>query len=212
MIAITATAARGIEATVEAMSGLCQLAQPGSVAVHLRERELGAAALLELADRLRRVTRQFEQRLLINDRLDVAWMCGADGVHVTEQSVSALQARALFAQRGAPIWLSRAWHRPRVAPEQTGGAAGPEGVDAWVLSPVVEARKGAPAVGISGLAHFVRLARALERPAVVYALGGVRAAAARECLAAGAVGVAAIGAAYEEPEALLSALGALRQA
>ena len=197
------------------MVHVCRLAQPGTVAVQVRERDLSGAALVELADRLRRVTREFEQWLLINDRLDVAWMCEADGVHLTERSVSARHARALFARRGEQIWISRAWHRARAVPDEVEGGPGAgfeASVDAWVLSPVVEARKGAPAVGSTGLGEFVRrLAHSTEPLAAVYALGGVRAAAVQECLAAGAVGVAAIGACYEEPAALLRALGALRQ-
>lgn len=217
LIAITAVSARGLERTLRAMEELCRRAQPGCVAVHLREREMPGVELLQLAERLRRLTRQYDQRLVINDRLDIAWLCRADVVHLTEQSVSARRARELFARRGEQVWISRAWHRAEQLPHEPAeqarvGDPRVAGVNAWVLSPVVEARKGALAVGSTGLARFAaRLRRAAQRPPEVYALGGVHAASVRECLAAGATGVAAIGAAYDEPEALLGALGVLRR-
>ncbi|HET9553535.1 MAG TPA: thiamine phosphate synthase, partial [Anaeromyxobacteraceae bacterium] len=71
-------------------------APPGRVAVHLREKDLGGAALLLLARRLAAVCRGRGQLLLVNDRLDVALAAGADGVHLPSAGVPPAEARRLL--------------------------------------------------------------------------------------------------------------------
>ena len=56
--------------------------QGGIRAVQLRERDMSARELLALAVRLRESTRAAGAALLINDRVDVALACDADGVHL----------------------------------------------------------------------------------------------------------------------------------
>ena len=114
-------------------------------------------------------------------------------------------ARRMF---GAARRISRAWHRLAVEECDRAELAG---VNALLLSPIFAPRKGRPALGAPALAE---LAGALERAgasASVYALGGVTAAEVPACNAAGASGVAAIGAAFAaDPGELLRALGILR--
>jgi thiamine-phosphate pyrophosphorylase len=77
----------------------------------------------------------------------------------------------------------------------------------------MDARKGRPALGLAALGAARRAAAALPKPADLrlYALGGVRAENAAECITAGADGVAVIGAALDgtDPRPLLGALGIL---
>jgi thiamine-phosphate pyrophosphorylase len=70
--------------------------QPGSVAIHLREKDLGGAALLVLARALAAVCRARGQLLLVNDRLDVALAAGAHGVHLPAAGVPVADARRLL--------------------------------------------------------------------------------------------------------------------
>jgi thiamine-phosphate pyrophosphorylase len=49
--------------------------------IHVRERDLPAADLAALVTGLLAITRGSAARLVVNDRLDVAIACGADGVH-----------------------------------------------------------------------------------------------------------------------------------
>ena len=70
-------------------------APPNSVALQLREKDLGARELLELARQLRIVCDRYGARLLVNDRLDVAIAAGADGVHLPSNSFALADARAL---------------------------------------------------------------------------------------------------------------------
>lgn len=167
-------------------------AVPGSVALQLREHELGARARLSLGRRLRELTRRHRQVFSVNDRLDLARLLEADGVHLGDASVGAADARRLMPD----AWLTRAWH--------VAGAI-PEGADALVVSPVFEARHGRPALGLDPIA-------AARTAVPIYALGGVTAEGAASALAAGAAGVAVVGAVLDQddPRGLLDALGILR--
>jgi thiamine-phosphate pyrophosphorylase len=180
-------------------------AAPGSVLVQLRDRQLEARERLVFGLRLRELTRRHEQLLAVNDRLDLALLLEADGVHLPESGVPASVARP-WLERYRPDWLvSTACHDPTWLPHAM--------VDAVLLSPLCAPRKGRPALGLAGLQTAVReRARAGARHRV-YALGGVGADEAGALLSAGAQGVAVIGAVFDArgPERLLAALGILRR-
>lgn len=193
LVAITDLAAHGPDATRRAFAEVCARARPGSVAVQLRDRELSVALRLDWARELCLLCRRHRQWFLVNDRLDLAVLAEAHGVHLGEDSVSGADAAALL--RAEPSWVFRAWHRLDEAPDPA--------AHALLVSPIVAARKGASPLGFEGLAHAVRRAggRAL------YALGGLEPEHARAVSAAGARGIAAIGAVYQRPAELVAALG-----
>jgi thiamine-phosphate pyrophosphorylase len=154
---------------------------PGTVAVHLREKDLTGAALLALARSLVPVCRAKGQRLLVNDRLDVALAAGADGVHLPSAGVPPAEARRLL---GPAALVGVSCHGlADVRRARDGGAS------FATFGPVHETPSkrayGAP-VGLAAL----REAAALGLPLV--ALGGVDPSNAPEAFAAGARGVAAI--------------------
>lgn len=165
------------------------------VAVQLRDPDLPPRALLALGRRLREATAAMGAALLVNDRLDLALLLGADGVHLGRRSVALADARALL---GEAAFVSVACHD--LADVDRAAAAG---ADAVVLSPIFATPDKGPPLGPGAL----RAARARldqrPRPAALLALGGVDAGSAPACLAAGADGVAAIRA---DPAAVLAAL------
>jgi thiamine-phosphate pyrophosphorylase len=173
-------------------------ARPASVVVQLREPALSARERVALGRALMQAVRAAEQALIVNDRLDIALVLGADGVHLREGSVSALDARGLL---GETAWITAARHG------LDGGVGA--GIDALVVSPVVEARKGREPHGLSAFAAFARGLADAGIGVPLYALGGVTAQTAAGCLDAGATGVAVVGAVLRtsEPRALLDALG-----
>jgi len=141
--------------------------------------------------RLRELTRRLGQWLLVNDRLDLARLLDADGVHLGEASVRQEDARALLGDR---VGLFRALHEVSALPQVPVATAG------VLLSPVLAPRKGRQALGLEGLGAAARLARqslGAEAPRL-YALGGVGPEHLGACVAAGAWGVAAIGSAWAE--------------
>jgi len=162
---------------------------PGRVAVQLREKDLGARELLELAQALRAVTAAGAARngvpaarLFINDRIDVALACGADGVHLPANSLPLAELRS----RARPLALAASAHDANQV-----AAARAAGADFVVFGPVFDTpakRRFGPPRGLAALAQAARAAGAVP----VLAIGGVTVENGPLCLAAGARGVACI--------------------
>jgi thiamine-phosphate pyrophosphorylase len=206
LIAITDLSVAPERELLRRLTRLSRLAAPGSVALLLRDHAASGLQRLRLGEALRDAASGEQQQLWVADRLDLALLLGADVLHLGEASVSARVARTVVGSaddRG----ISRAWHEPALSNEHELA-----GVDALLLSPLLAPRKGRPALGLGSLGAFGEQLRARHTASPqVYALGGVTADNAASCLAAGATGVAAIGAALaEDPAPLLSALGILR--
>ncbi|HXI10466.1 MAG TPA: thiamine phosphate synthase [Thermodesulfobacteriota bacterium] len=159
--------------------------------VQLREKALGGRRLLELALKMHEVTAGFGARLLINDRIDVTLLSGADGVHLGQSSVSASEARGIL---GAGKLIGVSTHSLTEA-----RAAEADGADFVTFGPVYPTPSKAcygPPVGIQALKEVSSSVRV-----PVYAIGGVKKENLREVIAAGAFGAAVISAvlAGEDP-------------
>lgn len=198
LIAITDAARFGIDATIEAAAHVCRNARPQSVVVQLREAELPDGPLLAFGTTLRDVCRGYGQDLCINHHFDLALTLGCWRVHRKPSSLGADTMRRQLERRFECYWLTQGWH-PKDEPV-------PSGLDAVLVSPVIAARKGRPALGFTGLEHAV----ARVAPLPVFALGGVDAWSARQVTSTAVAGVAVQAAWYTEPDALLEALGIRR--
>lgn len=154
----------------------------GVDAVQLREKDLPARVLQQLAHELLRLCRRHGARLLINDRIDVALAVDADGVHLPATSFRVAEARALL---GTDRLIGVSTHDPDEV-----AAAAREGADYAVFGPVFETPSKAafgPPQGVD------RLRRAVAAAAIpVLAIGGITPARVREVRDSGAAGVAAI--------------------
>ena len=162
---------------------------PGVAAIHLREKDLGGRELLALARALAAVCRARRQRLLVNDRVDVALAAGADGVHLPAAGVPPEDARRLVGV-GALVGVS-CHSAADVARARAGGAS------FAFLSPIFDTpskRPYGPPLGVEAL----RAAAGAGLPLI--ALGGVTPDRVPALRAAGAAGVAAIRAWLEEPD------------
>lgn len=65
----------------------------GATCVQLREKELEEAAFLEEAFALKKLCGKYGVPLIINDNVDIALKCGADGVHVGQSDTAAGNVR-----------------------------------------------------------------------------------------------------------------------
>lgn len=161
----------------EALGGL----EAGQVAVHLREKALSGAALLALGRELVELCHARGQLLLVNERVDVALACGADGVHLPVTAVGPAAARRLL---GPAARIGVSCHS---AAEVERARAG--GADYATFGPVwatpSKAGYGAP-VGLDRLRQASRLGLPLV------ALGGVEPALAGQAIEAGAAAVAVL--------------------
>lgn len=166
----------------------------GARTVVLREKDLSRRAREDLAQRLARLLAPAGGTLLVaGPDVALARAVGASGIH--------LSATDPCPDDTSDLVVGRSCHdRDEVQ------AAAAEGADYATISPVAatSSKPGyGPALGLAGLA---KLTSATELPLV--ALGGVTEASAGDCLAAGAVGVAVMGAvmASDHPAQVVSRL------
>ena len=151
--------------------------------VQIREKSLHARVLYELVARAAEITRGSKTRLLVNDRSDIARAAGADGVHLTTQSLPVEVVRSIF---GVDFLIGVSTHS---LDEARGARAG--GADFVVFGPVFETESKRAFGEPQGLSKLAEVTRALGEFPVV-AIGGITLGNVDECLEAGARGIAAI--------------------
>ena len=144
--------------------------------------------LYEAAQLARQITREHGAAFIVNDRLDLALACDADGVHLGQDDLPLATARALVQHLGRPFWIGVSTHDlDQVAAACAGGA------DYLGYGPVYATSTKAnpdPVQGVVGLAAAVR--RAGEVPVV--AIGGIGVDQVCEVYATGAAAICAISA------------------
>ena len=158
-------------------------APPGAIAVQLREKDLTGRELLALAHELRRICTAHRALLFVNDRIDIAIACDADGVHLPANSFSVRDARELL---GKTKLIGCSTHT--IAEVEAANRAGANFV---VFGPVfdpISKRAYGPAAGVDGLREACEVS---DIP--VYALGGITADRIAELEDCEIAGVAAIG-------------------
>ena len=161
----------------------------GVGAVQVRNKSLPAADLLAAARRAGPICRAAGVLLLINDRVDVALACGADGVHLAARSLPPADARRIF---GGLVGVSV----HDLAGAVAAAAAGADYVTFGHVYPT-SSKPGLPPQGLRALAAVVE---AVDVP--VLAIGGIGPGNAAEVLATGCAGIAVISSilAAENPE------------
>ena len=84
---------------------LAESARPLTLALLLRDHSASGCERLSLGRELARIARNCGQLLWVADRVDLALLLEADGLHLGDASVDAGSARKLW---GSERWLSRA--------------------------------------------------------------------------------------------------------
>lgn len=179
----TLCGARGVLAVVEAA------VRGGTRVVQLREKTLATRAFVERARALKALLSPLGVPLIINDRLDVALACGADGVHVGQDDLSPEDVRR---------WLPHALVGLSIERIDQLAEAERLPVDYYGASPVfTTATKAdtAPALGLEGLRALRERSR---RPLV--AIGGIDEHNAAQVMAAGADALAVVSALCTAPD------------
>jgi thiamine-phosphate pyrophosphorylase len=168
----------------------------GAGVVQLREKNCSTREFVALARSLKARLAPFGTPLIINDRVDVALACGADGVHLGQSDMEYADARRILGP-GAIIGVSIE------RPEQSAPGADYLGVGPIFATPTKP--DAAPPWGLEALAAYRRTTRQ-----ILIAIGGIHAGNARQVIDAGADGVAVVSAicAAADPEAAARALRA----
>ena len=167
-----------------------ELLDAGVTAIQLREKDLDDTELLQLAQPIAELCRNYEAKLFINTSTRVAREVGAAGVHLpaNAENVGGVcnpdpVGGVCNPDADENLYVGCSVHSLDAAQRREA-----EGADFVTYSPIypTASKPGyGPVVGIEGLAKIVKNVRL-----PVFALGGITPARVAECLAAGAFGVA----------------------
>lgn len=157
----------------------------GAGTIQLREKNLSGVEMIRLADELREALEGTGCAFTVNDRVDIAMACGADGVHLGQEDFPLPRARTMAGDKlfygvtaGKSEWASR---------------AAAEDADYIGVGPVYATGSKADArtpIGPEGFRRIIEHAPGL--PAV--AIGGIGIENVEPVIEAGASGIAVIGA------------------
>ncbi|MDG1843255.1 MAG: thiamine phosphate synthase [Nitrospinaceae bacterium] len=153
----------------------------GVRALQLREKNLTDCELIELGNQLRILTSNYNAKLIMNSRADIAKIIDADGVHLTENSAHANEIKSTFPD----LIVGVSTHSLEAAQ-----IAEAQGADYITFSPIYATPSKANYGPPQGLGLLRQVSQEVNLP--VLALGGITLHRVSECLEQGAFGVALI--------------------
>jgi thiamine-phosphate pyrophosphorylase len=173
--------------TTMSLPAAVRLALQGGVqAIQVREKDLPVREILAIAQELRRITRESNAKLFINDRVDVAVAVEADGVHLGHQSMPSEAVRKIV---GKKMLIGVSTHSLAEAVK-----AEEAGADFITLGPIFvtpsKMQYGEP-LGVESIGIVKKHIRI-----PVFGLGGIRNAKIVQVMQAGADGIAMISAIF----------------
>ena len=161
---------------------LRQAIQAGVDWIQLREKATPTRELVQVAGKVLSIQRGARQKVILNDRLDVALACGFDGIHLGGTSFPVGNVRKMVP---SGFIVGASVHHLNEALE-----AERDGADYVIFGPIFttpsKLQYGLP----QGIQKLRAVASALSVP--VLAIGGITLSNYQECLEAGAAGIAAI--------------------
>ncbi len=160
----------------------------GADIVQLRSKTLSDRELIALARKIRLMANRRRKLFFINDRVDLAIIAGADGVHLGQEDLPVEEARKLSRKAGAKLFIGKSTHSLEQA--QT---AAREKVDYIGVGPVFQTptKPGRTPVGLE---LVKKVSQKVKIPFVV--IGGIDEANIDRVLAAGATRIAVVRAVF----------------
>jgi thiamine-phosphate pyrophosphorylase len=171
-----------LELVAEAVKG-------GATIIQLRGKNWISRDLLDLGLKAVRLLRPEKVPVIINDRVDIALACEADGVHLGQDDMPIFHARKLLGKNRI-IGLSAATVEEAEAAEKSGA----DYIGAGPVFSTLSKRNLGPLLGLDGL-RAIR--RKVQIP--VLAIGGISMGNAFDVVSAGADGLAVISAITAAP-------------
>jgi thiamine-phosphate pyrophosphorylase len=170
----------------------------GVTAVQVRDPLAPARDLVDLARALRERLAPTGVPVIVNDRAEVAAAVGADGVHIGQEDLPPMQARAIV---GAEAYVGLSVHAERHVDALR--YLPPGTVDYLGVGPVFAQRTkrdAAPPVGLDALAAIVARAGAVDASVQCVAIGGIDVGNATAVRATGVHGIAVVSAICGQPD------------
>lgn len=153
----------------------------GADCLQLREKNMSDAELLRRARVLVSMAKEHRASVIINDRVDIAVLAGADGVHLGQSDISTLEARRIA---GLRLLVGASTTNMNEAMQ-----AARSGADYCGVGPIFESTtKSKPVAGIEYLADYLTNDATSRVPHL--AIGGIRTTNVEQVVKAGGRGVA----------------------
>ncbi|AGB02014.1 thiamine phosphate synthase [Methanoregula formicica] len=162
----------------------------GADVIQFRDKTLTSREMVRVGREIGEITRKAGTLFIVNDRLDIALTCGADGVHLGQDDMGCGTARQL-SPAGFIIGISVGSVDEALAAEQ-------QGADYVAVSPVFPTGSKADAGPGYGLATLKDIRSAVS--ILVIGIGGIGPANAADVIGAGADGIAVISAVVSQPD------------
>jgi thiamine-phosphate pyrophosphorylase len=162
----------------------------GVTCVQVRAKSLETRTLLDRVRAVRAVAAPRGVPVLVNDRLDVALVADADGVHLGQDDLPAAEARRLL---GPERILGVTAGDPEAA--RRAEAAGADYIGTSAVYPTATKADAGPGIGLAAVRAIVS---AVGIPVV--GIGGIGPAQAAAVIAAGAAGIAVVSAIVSAPD------------
>jgi len=166
------------------------LMQAGVRLLQYRAKNLPAREMLASARALAEILKQARASLFVNDRPDIAWLAGADGVHVGQNDLGVDEARLVA---GPDRWEAVSTHNREQFEKANRTSA-----DYIAVGPIFPTTSKAGADPVVGTELLRQVRQKTERPIV--AIGGIRLEHAAEVIEAGADSVAVISGILDAPD------------
>ena len=167
----------------------------GADVIQLRDKGCGCKELLRIGRVIREITRKTGTLFIVNDRLDVALACGADGVHLGQDDIGVGVARQI-APPGFILGVSVGTLEEAVRAER-------DGADYVAISPLFPTTSKNDAGPGYGLKALREIRQNVSVP--IIAIGGVNRDNVNDVMAAGADGIAVISAVVGSPDIMKAA-------
>ncbi len=154
----------------------------GADIIQLRDKNLADDDMITVGREMRRVCNRYDARFIVNDRVQVARACGADGVHLGRADASIEEARRVLGDSAIIGATAHSFQEALRADRSPADYVGFGHVYATTSK-----QKETPPVGLEELA---RVCKAVSMP--VLAIGGITGERVADVMRAGAWGIAVI--------------------
>jgi thiamine-phosphate pyrophosphorylase len=172
-----------------------QVARGGATMVQLRDKHATTRRMVDEARAIKASLAPFNVALLVNDRADVAFAAGADGVHVGQDDLAPEDARAMLGPAAIIGQSIKTVAQARAAPIETLDYVCVGGVFATTSKDNPD-----PPVGITGLVAILEVLRDRAPRLPIGAIAGIDETNAADVITAGADGIAVISALSLAPD------------
>ena len=163
-------------------SVISQAAEAGVRLIQIREKDLDTRQTIELIQTLKPLITQYQGKVLLNDRVDLAIALDADGVHLRSDSLPLPLARRMM---GNDKLIGISTHSVRDAQK-----AEDEGADFVVLGPIYDTPSKRIHGSPLGLDTLEAACQACRIP--IFAIGGMKPEHVHDVMSSGAYGIAVI--------------------